>query len=87
MNQEIMQAEGLRRAIERRTAGSGGNQGLENALTIVGGPHTIPARLAMLPPVLSGAGIAAGHAGKRPVMSTILRAALAMTNGEGTSAK
>jgi hypothetical protein len=83
MNRDIMDAEGLRRAIERRTAGSGGNQGLENALTIVGGPHTIPARLAMLPPVLSGVGIAAYQAGKRPAaMSTMLRAALAMMEGE-----
>jgi hypothetical protein len=87
MNKDIMDAAGLESAIKRRVQGSGGNQGLENALTAVAAtmsPAAIPARLAMLPPVLTGAGIAADRAGQAaaaPETSLLLRALLAQLSG------
>lgn len=66
LNRSKMDAEGLRQMVNRRvnpTAG-GGNQGLENALTMLGGIKAIPARLAMLPPVLSRGAIATYKTGK-----------------------
>lgn len=77
MNREIMDTEGLRRMIHRRVKGSGGNQGLENALTMMAGVKALPARLLMLPPVATGAGIAADRLGKAsPIYTQMLRAAL-----------
>ena len=79
MNAQTMQAEGLRKMIARRLQG---NQGLENALTAaalpMGGPGVLAARTAMLPSVLSTAGIGADMAGRQPAFYTnALRAALA----------
>jgi len=91
MNREIMTNEGLRRMVNRRvnpTAG-GGNQGLENAMTMaataMAGPAAIPARLAMLPPVLSAAGIAAYKGAKlgQPGATAVLKALLAMLGPNG----
>jgi hypothetical protein len=68
MNREIMNVSGLEQALKRRVLGSGGNQGLENALTMAAtaaaGPAALPGRLVMMPPVLSRAGIAADRAGQ-----------------------
>lgn len=72
MNRSIMDAEGLRRAIERRTLGSGGNQVLDTLLMLMRGPAGIPGRVAMMPPVLSQAGIAAHQTA--PAAPTALRA-------------
>lgn len=79
LNRAKMNAEGLRQMIQRRVAptGSGGNQGLENALTMLGGLKALPARLLMLPPVLSRAGIGAYHAGSVPVGNGLRAAMLA----------
>jgi hypothetical protein len=78
MNRSIMDAEGLRQAIERRTLGSGGNQVLDTLLMLLKGPSAIPGRVAMMPEVLSRGGIGAYKAG--PVVQkwtpTSLRAAL-----------
>jgi hypothetical protein len=85
MNKGIMDAVGLEKAIQRRTSGTGGNQGLENAMTMLGGASAIPARLLMLPPVLSGAGIGLYQAGKhiaKPAEGA-LRALLAALSGSG----
>lgn len=65
LNRAKMDAEGLRQMIVRRTGnGSGANQGLENAMTMLGGISAIPARIAMLPPVLSRAAIGTYKTGK-----------------------
>lgn len=79
MNKRIMDATGLERALGRRVEGSAANQGLENALAMVMGPAALPARLAMLPPVLSNAGIAAYQVGKRaqPAATALVRSLLA----------
>jgi hypothetical protein len=79
MNAKTMQAEGLRKMIARRLQG---NQGLENAMTAaalpMGGPGVLAARTAMLPSVLSTAGIGVDMAGRQPAFYTnTLRAALA----------
>lgn len=78
LNKDKMNAEGLRQMIARRVDpnGSGGNQGLENALTMLGGVGAIPARLAMLPPVLSRGAIAAHKAGQSAVPTNAFRTAL-----------
>lgn len=77
MNKGIMDAVGLKKMIARRTLGTGGNQGLENAMLLAGGPAAIPARLAMLPPVSSRLGIASHMAGEHPQASAnAVRAAL-----------
>jgi hypothetical protein len=88
LNRAKMDAEGLRQMIDRRTGnGSGANQGLENALTMLGGLSAVPARLAMLPPVLSRAAIATYKTGKGVAEygSNALRAALleALAGNEG----
>jgi|SRR5262245_12413038 len=81
LNKEIMDTEGLRRVIARRV-GPGANQGLENALTgasVMFNPaKALMARLAMLPPVLTGAGIATDRIGRYTGYGTgqALRAAL-----------
>jgi hypothetical protein len=85
MNRGIMDIVGLEKALSRRVEGSAGNQGLENALTMAIGPAAVPARLAMLPPVMTGMGIAANEAGKvaQPSMATLIRAALlSLLSGE-----
>lgn len=85
MNKSIMDASGLEQAMRRRVDGSAGNQGLENALTMLGGAAAIPARLAMLPPVLSTAGIAAHKVGEKvvPPATNMLRALVSLLqNGE-----
>jgi hypothetical protein len=81
LNRGKMNAEGLRQMIHRRVApgGSGGNQGLENAMTMLGGVSALPARIAMLPPVLSRGGIAAHGAGQgleqvTPYLSALIAA-------------
>lgn len=74
MNRGVMDAEGLRQAIQRRTLGSGGNQVLDTLLTLMRGKAGIPGRIAMMPPVLSHAGIGAYKAA--PAASATLRAAL-----------
>ena len=77
MNRGIMDAVGLQKVIGRRTVGSGGNQGLENALTMAAGPSAIPARLMLIPGVASRAGIASHVVGERPaIFSNVIRAAL-----------
>jgi hypothetical protein len=78
LNKDIMDASGLEKAIARRTGGSAGNQGLENALTMLGGVAALPARIAMLPSVMSGLGIGAYKTGKAagPQMGLALRALL-----------
>lgn len=78
MNAGIMDAAGLEKALIRRVQGSGGNQGLENVATMLGGAAMLPARIAMLPSVLTGAGIAAHRAGQgiQPGAATAFRAAL-----------
>lgn len=77
MNKGISDAVGLKKMIERRTGPGGGNQGLENAMTMLGGPAAVPARIAMLPPVLSRAAIASHVIGEHPgVPSNAIRAAL-----------
>lgn len=65
LNKDVMTAEGVKRLIGRRVnpGSSGGNQGLENAMTMLGGIGALPARLMMLPPVLSRLGIGAHVAG------------------------
>jgi hypothetical protein len=85
MNKGIMDAVGLEKAIQRRTSGSGGNQGLENAMTMLGGVSAIPARLAMLPPVLSGLGIGAYQTGKaigEPAAAALKAALIAALGGQ-----
>jgi hypothetical protein len=85
MNKGIMDASGLERAIQRRTSGSGGNQGLENAMTMLGGVSALPARIAMLPPVLSRVGMGVHRAGQVPfndMLKTALIAALGGGNDE-----
>lgn len=84
MNRGIMDASGLERAIQRRTQGSGGNQGLENALTMLGGISALPTRLLMLPQVLSTAGIGAYKAGQAatvPLAQTLKAALIAALGG------
>lgn len=78
MNRAIMDDEGLRRAIERRTLGSGGNQVLDTLLTVMRGASGIPGRVAMMPPLLSRAGIGAykGGAAAVPSLRTAIIAAL-----------
>lgn len=79
MNKDIMDAVGLEKAIQRRTTGSGGNQGLENAMAMLGGASALPARIAMLPPVLSRIGIGTYKASGVPfndALKTALIAAL-----------
>lgn len=79
MNKDVMDAVGLQKMIGRRVnPGSGGNQGLENAMMIAGGPAALPARLLMLPGVASSAGIGAHVAGQKApnVMSNMIRAAI-----------
>jgi len=85
LNRDKMNAEGLRQMIARRVNpnGSGGNQGLENALTMLGGVHAVPARLAMLPPVLSRAGISTYQAGQNPFTADAVRTALLAMIGGG----
>ena len=87
MNRDIMQAEGLRRMVQRRVSpsSSGGNQGLENALTMLGGVKALPARIAMLPPVMSNAAIGL-HVGSKYAPKTTsfaLRALMALLDPEG----
>lgn len=81
LNKGKMNAEGLRQMIHRRVdpSGSGGNQGLENAMTMLGGLGAVPARIAMLPPVLSRGGIATHAVGQgldqaTPYLSALLAA-------------
>lgn len=81
MNRGVMNAEGLRQAVARRTIGSGGNQGLENALTMFAGPSALPARVAMLPPVLSRVGIGAHDAGRVPFNLALKTALIAALGG------
>lgn len=59
MNRDIMDAEGLRKAVESRTLGSKGNQVLDTLLMLMRGPAGVPGRVAMMPPLLSRAGIGA----------------------------
>ena len=73
LNRSIMDAEGLRQAIQRRTVGSGGNQVLDTLLMLMRGPAGIPGRVAMLPPVLSGAAIGASRVA--PALPTVARGA------------
>lgn len=84
LNKSKMNAEGLRQMIARRVDpnGSGGNQGLENALTMMGGISAIPARLAMLPPVMSRGAILTNEASKLP-FSAAFRTALLAALGQG----
>lgn len=86
LNRGVMNAEGLRQMIGRRVnpGNSGGNQGLENALTMLGGLKALPARIAMMPPVLSRVGIGAHEVGKaaEPVAPGMLRALAALLTGE-----
>lgn len=79
LNKNVMDRVGLERMIARRIGpkGTGVNQGLENIATAMIGPSAIPARIAMLPPVASRAGIAAHIPGEHPqAISNALRAAL-----------
>jgi len=78
MNRGIMDAEGLRKAIERRTLGSGGNQVLDTLLMFMRGGAGIPGRIAMMPPLLSRAGIVTHEAGKAatPTLKAAILAAL-----------
>jgi hypothetical protein len=84
MNRQIMDASGLESALTRRVQGSAGNQGLENALTMAIGPAAVPGRIAMLPPVMTGMGIAANEAGKAisPTGSAVLQALLSLLNNQ-----
>lgn len=81
LNRDKMDAEGLRRMVDRRInpVAGGGNQGLENAMVIIGGLHSLPARVAMLPQVLSRAAIATDRAGRvvQPHGANAIRAMLA----------
>jgi hypothetical protein len=82
MNRGIMDAEGLRRAVERRTLGSGGNQVLDTLLALVRGSAGIPGRVAMMPPVMSKAGIGAHVAGEHTAqLPTTIRALMALLSG------
>lgn len=89
LNRNVMNAEGLRQMIDRRVnpGSSGGNQGLENAMTLLGGLASLPGRIAMLPPVMSRGGIAANELSKgaAATLPTGLRALLAALVGDSAS--
>jgi hypothetical protein len=74
MNREIMNAEGLRRAVERRTLGSGGNQVLDTLMMLMRGSAGIPARAAMMPSVMSSGAIGAYKAA--PSAPALLKSAI-----------
>lgn len=74
MNRGIMDATGLERAIKTRTLGSGGNQVLDTLLMLMRGPAAIPGRVAMMPNVLSHAGIKTYQAA--PAAPLTIRSAL-----------
>lgn len=80
MNKATMDAEGLARALRRRSIGQ--NQGLENAATAAAmsaiGPAALVPRVAMIPGVATNLGIATHMLGERPAIpANALRAALA----------
>lgn len=80
MNKGIMDAQGLKKMIGRRVnpTSSGGNQGLENALTMAAGLKALPARVLMMPPVTSslGIGVNAATNAVAPIAAPFVRALL-----------